>query len=85
MISPPTIKLCARLTAKAVKFKLDEDLLQHWIYFFTFVDSLEMIFYQYKVLELPIPGEPVNRIIPLRESRILFPRTQIIPLRESEI
>ena len=37
------------------------------------------------VLELPILGEPGNRIIPLRESGIRFPRTQIISLRESGI
>ena len=30
------------------------------------------------VLELPIPGEPGNLIIPLRESRIQFPGAQII-------
>ena len=51
------IKLCAQLTAKLlttsykskiIKFKLDEDSLQRQIYFLTFVDSLEMIFYQYK-------------------------------------
>ena len=29
-------------------FKLDEDPLQHRNYFLTFVESLEMIFYQYK-------------------------------------
>ena len=33
------------------------------------------------VLELPIPGEPVKRKTPLRESGIQFSRTQIIPLR----
>ena len=51
------IKLCARLIAKLltteykskiIKFKLDEDPLQRWIYFLTFVESLEMIFSQYK-------------------------------------
>ena len=35
----------------------------------------------YTFLELPILGEPGNRIIPLRESGIRFPRTRIIPLR----
>ena len=34
------------------------------------------------VLELPITGEPGNRIITLRESGIKLPGTQIIPLRE---
>ena len=51
------IKLCARLTArlmttayksKIIKFKLDEDPLQGRIYFLALVDSLEMIFSQYK-------------------------------------
>ena len=51
------IKLCERLTAKLltieyksniIKFKLDEYPLQRQIYFLTFVESLEMIFYQYK-------------------------------------
>ena len=51
------IKLCARLTAKllttaykskVVKFKMDEDPLQRRICFFTFVESLEMIFSEYK-------------------------------------
>ena len=51
------IKLCARLTekllttaykSKFIKFKLDEDPLQHRIYFLTFVESPEMIFLQYK-------------------------------------
>ena len=51
------IKLCARLMSKLlttaykskiVRFKLDEDPLQYRIYFITFVESLEMIFSQYK-------------------------------------
>ena len=37
------------------------------------------------VLELPIPGEPGNRIIPLRESGIQLSGTRIIPLTESGI
>ena len=37
------------------------------------------------VLELPIPGEPGNWIIPLWESGIQFPGTRIIPIRESKI
>ena len=49
------IKLCARLTAKLltttykskiIKFKMDDDPLQHRIYFITLVESLYMIFYQ---------------------------------------
>ena len=34
---------------------------------------------------IPIPGEHRNRIIPLRESGIQLPGTQIIPLMESRI
>ena len=50
------IKLCARLTAKflttaykskIIRLKMDEDLLQHRIYFLTFLESLEIIFSQY--------------------------------------
>ena len=50
------IKLCARLTAKLlttlykskiIRFKTDEDPLQHRIYFLTFVESPEMILSQY--------------------------------------
>ena len=33
---------------KVLEFKLDEDSLQCWIYFLTFMESLEMIFLQYK-------------------------------------
>ena len=51
------IKLCASLTAellttayksKIIGFKMDEDLLQRRIYFLKFIESLEMIFSQYK-------------------------------------
>ena len=51
------IKLCERLTEKfltteykpkIINFKLDEDPLQLRIYFITFVESPEIIFYQYK-------------------------------------
>ena len=51
------IRLCATLTAKLlttafkskiIRFKLDEDPLQRWIYFLTFIDSLNMIFSQYR-------------------------------------
>ena len=51
------IKLCAKLTAKLlttgykskiITFKLDEDPLQHRIYFLTFLESLIMIFSQYQ-------------------------------------
>ena len=46
------IRLCADLTAKLlttafkskiIRFKMDEDPLQRWIYFLTFIDSLDMI------------------------------------------
>ena len=51
------IRLCATLTAKLlttayklkiIRFKLNEDPLQRQIYFLTFIDSLDMIFYQYR-------------------------------------
>ena len=51
------IRLCATLTAKLltteyrskiIRFKLDEDPLQRWIYFLAFIDSLNMIFSQYR-------------------------------------
>ena len=51
------IRLCATLTVKLLttayrsnitRFKMDEDPLQHRIYFFTFIDSLDMIFSQYR-------------------------------------
>ena len=69
------IKLCARLTAKLltkaykpkiIRFKLDEDLLQRPIYFLTFVESLEIIFYQDKetceiILDYPkVGGENIK-------------------------
>ena len=44
------MKQCATLTAyksKIVRFKMDEDPLQRWIYFLTFVELLDMIFSQY--------------------------------------
>ena len=51
------IKLCTHLTAKLlttaykskiIRFKMDEDPLQRRISFLTFVESMEMIFSQYK-------------------------------------
>ena len=33
--------------SKIIRFKMDEDPLQRWIYFLTFVESLKMIFSQY--------------------------------------
>ena len=51
------IRLCANLTAKLltaafkskmIRFKLDEDPLQRQIYSFTFIDSLNMVFSQYR-------------------------------------
>ena len=35
-------------TTKIIRFKMDEDPLQCWIYFLTFIDSLDMIFSQYR-------------------------------------
>ena len=34
--------------SKIIRFKMDEDLLQHLIYLLTFIDSLDMIFSQYR-------------------------------------
>ena len=51
------IRLCAILTenflttaykSKIIRFKMDEDPLQRRIYFLTFIDSLDMIFSQYR-------------------------------------
>ena len=51
------IRLCATLTAKLlttaynskiIRFKMDEYPLQCWIYFLTFIDSLDIIFSQYR-------------------------------------
>ena len=51
------IRLCATLTTKLlttayqpkiIRFKLDENPLQRRIYFLTFIDSLDMIFSQYR-------------------------------------
>ena len=72
------IKLCAKLTAKLlmaayksnrIKFKLDEDPLQRRIYFLNFIESLDMIFSQYKetcevLLDYPkIGGEDIKYFI----------------------
>ena len=72
------IKLCAKLTAKLlttayklniIKLKLDEYPLHRWIYFLTFVDSLEVILYQYKetcevLLDYPkIGGENIQNFV----------------------
>ena len=51
------IRLCTTLTAKLlrtvynskiIRFKMDEDPLQRRIYFLTFIDSLDMMFSQYR-------------------------------------
>ena len=51
------IKLCATLSAKLltiayklkiIRFKIDEDPLQRRIYFLTFIDTLDMVFSQYR-------------------------------------
>ena len=51
------MRLCATLTEKLlttayksniIRFKMDQDPLQRQIYFFTFIDSLDMIFSQYR-------------------------------------
>ena len=65
-----SIRLCATLTgkllnavykSKIIRFKMDEDILQRRIYFLTFIDSLDMIFSQYRetcevLLEYPKIG-----------------------------
>ena len=69
------IKLCAHLTAKLpttaykskiIRFKMDENPLQRRIYFFTFVESLEMIFSQYTetcevIIDYPKIGREDNK------------------------
>ena len=51
------IKFCATLTAKflttayklkIIRFKMDEDPLPHQIYFLTFIESLDILFSQYR-------------------------------------
>ena len=53
------IRLCATLMekllttaykSKIIRFKMDEDPLQRWIYFLTFIDSLDMIFHSIEKL-----------------------------------
>ena len=47
----PTLKAKFLTTAyklNIIRFKMDEDPLQRWIFFLTFVESLVMIFSQYK-------------------------------------
>ena len=65
------IRLCATLTAKLlttaynskiIRFKMDEDPLQRWIYFLTFIDSLDMIFSQYAMV--------TNHCRPIFERRL---------------
>ena len=81
------IRLCATLTAKfltttykseIIRFKLDEDPLQRWIYFLAFIDSLDMIFSQYReaceVLlhdALPICRESFIRRVRIRSLKLV--------------
>ena len=65
------IRICATLTAKLlttaykskiIRFKMDEDPIQRRIYFLTFIDSLDIIFSQYRetcevLLDYPKIGE----------------------------
>ena len=58
------MKLTEKLLTKAyklkvLKFKLDEDPLQRQIYFLTFMESLEMIFSQYKEIFEVLPYYPI--------------------------
>ena len=64
------MKLCATLTekllttaykSKIIRFKMDEDLLQRRIYFLTFIDSLDMIFSQYRETCEVLLDYPKNR------------------------
>ena len=81
------IKLCASLTekllttaykSKIIRFKMDEDPLQHQIYFLTFVELLEMIFSQYSetcevLLDYPkIGGEDVIEYYTKKATRNLL-------------
>ena len=81
------IKLCACLTAEflmtayksnIIRFKIDKDPLQHRIYFLAFVESLEMIFSQYKetceVLldDLKIGGENITEFAEKSIRNILY-------------
>ena len=40
--------LTTAFKSKMIRFELDEDPLQHRIYFLTFIDSLNMVFTQYR-------------------------------------
>ena len=62
--------LCATLTEKLlttvyklkiIRFKMDEDPLQRRIYFLTFIESLDMIFSQYKETCEVLLDYPKNR------------------------
>ena len=52
--------------SKIIRFKMDEDPLQPWIHFLTFIESLEMIFSKYTgtcevLLDYPrIGGEDIE-------------------------
>ena len=64
--------------AKIIRFKMDKDPLQRRIYFLTFVESLEMIFSQYKetcevILDYPkIGGDDVIEDCAKKATRNLF-------------
>ena len=76
------IRLCATLTSKLltaaykskiIRFKMDEDPLQRRIYFLKFIDSLDMIFSQYRetyevLLDYPKIGGMMLRIMQNRPS-----------------
>ena len=62
---------------KVLKFKLDEDPLQCWTYFLTFMESLEMISSQYKetydvLLGYPTVGGDHIKIISKRQLRLFL-------------
>ena len=41
-------RVAAAYKSNIIKFKMDEDPIQRWIYFLIFVEFLDMKFYQYK-------------------------------------
>ena len=70
-----------------IEFKLDEDPLQHQIYFLTFVESLDMIFSLYKetcevLLDYPdIGGENIKDFIRKSISNILHANIDVYSRR----
>ena len=91
------IRLCATLTeklsttaykSKIIRFKMDEDPLQYWIYFLTFIDSLDMIFSQYRktcevLLDYPkIVGDDVKDYAKQAIRNLLHANSESINVRK---